>query len=114
MSITIRDLSEDGRLKLVEVKGEMDAFLAVNVEKEVEKLIEAGCRGVAFDLSGVNYIDSSGIRVLLSTYKKLGGKANMVKPSARVVKILELADLMDLLKSHATVEEAVAGLSNPE
>jgi anti-sigma B factor antagonist len=114
MDLPSRELDESGRLKLVELRGEMDALLAASVEKGIESVIEGGCRGLVLDMSGVEYIDSSGIRVLLATYKrlvKLGGKMNILNPSARVVTILELAALTDILKIVKTQEEAVEDLS---
>jgi anti-sigma B factor antagonist len=114
MDVTIQELDNTGQIKLMKLVGEMDALLAASIDKEIEKLISHGCRGLSLDMSGVAYIDSSGIRVLLSTYKKLaklGGKMNLLSPSERVVSILELADLMDVLKTVNSVDEAAADLS---
>jgi len=114
MDLSPKELDASGRMKLVELTGEMDALLSASIEKGIEKIIHDGCRGLTLDMSGVGYIDSSGIRVLLSAYKKLtklGGKMNLLNPSERVMMILELADLTDILKRFNTIDEALADLS---
>ena len=114
MNLFSKQLDDTGRIKLLKLTGEMDASLAAWVQQGIEKIIQDGCRGLTLDMSGVDYIDSSGIRVLLSSYKKLkklGGRINILNPSEKVLMILELADLIDVLKIFKTMDEAVADLS---
>jgi anti-anti-sigma factor len=113
MDFAVEDLDIDIKAKMIKLSGEMDAAAAASVQTEIDKLIQDGCVGLTLDMSEVKYIDSSGIRVLLGTYKKLAkqaGKMNLLKPSEPVVMILELADLTDILKIFDSKDDAIADL----
>ena len=107
------DLDIGIKARVIKLSGEMDAAAAASVQTEIDKLIQEGCAGLTLDMSEVNYIDSSGIRVLLGTYKKLAkqsGKMNLLKPSEPVIMILELADLTDILRIFDSKDDAAADL----
>jgi anti-anti-sigma factor len=66
---------------------------------------------MVFDLSGVPYMDSAGIGVLINYYvaaEKNGRRMALAGANERVVALLVLTKVQALLKSYATVEEAVA------
>lgn len=81
------------RLDLI-LTGQMDALAIVDVEKTVEAAVSPTVCVAVVDLSGVDYISSAGLRLLLNLFKKLhqagGGMALAgTKPSCR--KVIELA-----------------------
>ena len=49
------------------------------VEHEVEELLNAGKRGVIFDLGGVTHIDSAAIGVVVRSYAKLKKAGGMLR-----------------------------------
>ena len=64
---------------IIELTGRMDAESANDAEIELTKLIDEGKRKILFDLAGLDYISSAGLRVLLAVTKKLGDLAGEVK-----------------------------------
>lgn len=63
-----------------------------------------------FDLSGVPYMDSAGIGVLINYYvaaEKHGRKMALAGVNERVDALLVLTKVKGLLRTYATVEEAV-------
>jgi anti-anti-sigma factor len=68
---------------------------------------------VVFDLSGVSYMDSAGIGVLINYYvsgEKNGRRMALAGANERVDALLELTKVRELLRSFDTVDEAVAAV----
>ena len=55
---------------LLKLTGELDHHNAEKIRKKLDKeIISNGAQTVVFDLSGLTFMDSSGIGVLLGRYK---------------------------------------------
>jgi anti-sigma B factor antagonist len=67
--MTINKTLEDGKLT-VALEGRLDTFTAPDLEKELAESLE-GVKEIVLDLEGLEYISSAGLRVLLSTQKKM-------------------------------------------
>ncbi len=68
--------------------GELDLATAPALAREIDDLHTAGFRHVVVDLHQVDFIDSSGLRMLLDLHRRLeieGGRLTLVpaRPSAR-------------------------------
>jgi len=91
--ISVRD---DGGVPMVAVEGEVDVATAPSVRDELYRLIEAGANRVVMDLSGMDFIDSTGLGVFVGALKRAregGGGIELrgLKPSAR--KVFEITGL---------------------
>ena len=86
MKTTINDLKDK---ILVTLEGELDTAAAAEVEKELQPLFNSDGRDIDIDCTGLEYIASSGLRILLSILK--GAKA----AGSRVV----LRDVNDDIKN---------------
>ncbi len=67
MKTTINEV--DGKL-LVTLEGELDTVAAVEVEQQLQPLHENEDKDIVFDCEKLEYIASSGLRILLSILKK--------------------------------------------
>lgn len=72
----------DGKL-IATLEGEMDTVAAAEVEGVLIPLYEAGGKDVVIDCKGLEYIASSGLRILLGILK--GAKASGSKVTLRDV-----------------------------
>lgn len=82
--------------KALEVVVEVDSLDASNANEMKSKLKEVDrheADQVFLDLSGVNFIDSSGIGVLLSFYKQMHQQVVLRRPTPTVLSVLELLRL---------------------
>ena len=64
------------------------------------KLLSEDTKELVFDMSGVEYISSAGIRVLLGAYKKMNshqGKMRIEKANDMVREVFEMTGLSDML-----------------
>jgi anti-sigma B factor antagonist len=95
MGLTIdTEQSPDG--SLIRVQGEVDLYSSPELRKVILKTIPSAEGDLAIDLSGVTYIDSSGVATLvegLRSARKNGTGFALVTPSAAVMQVLELARL---------------------
>jgi anti-anti-sigma factor len=67
-----------GTTRIMALAGRLDTETAADVELALQDLLAAGERNYLFDLSGIGYVSSAGLRVLLSLAKKLdGGKGDL-------------------------------------
>ncbi len=90
----------DGNEMRIELRGRLDAAWSGNVSKSLQETLHAGCHQVALDLSGVTYLSSAGIRVLVVLAKQLktiGGQLRIINPSTAVETVLNLIGFQNLL-----------------
>jgi anti-anti-sigma factor len=64
-------------------------------------------QAVAFDLTGVRFIDSSGLRAMLEIRKSESTDLTLVSPSEVVADLLELTRLTDAFDVVSSVEDLV-------
>jgi anti-sigma B factor antagonist len=76
---------------VVTLTGELDLDSVDTLQAALAQAANAGA--VDVDMSGVTFMDSSGLRGLIGAYKKLaadGRRLRIVEPSDRVVRLLKL------------------------
>jgi anti-anti-sigma factor len=89
----------------LEIEGRLDGYWADHLAQSFDDAIRDGARSLRVNLSGVSYLSSAGIRVLVQAHKQLSaiqGSFSISAPSEAVRSILELTGLMDLLIPAAT------------
>jgi anti-sigma B factor antagonist len=97
---------------ILSIAGRVDTATAPALEQAINKTIEGGNRKILLNFSGVTYISSGGLRVLLATAKKLknpGDKYALCSLAAEVLKILKLAGFTSIFSIYASEGEALAG-----
>ena len=85
--------------------GELDHSMAARVRSEIDPLIdEARVRRVVFDVGRLEFMDSSGIGLIIGRYKLMaqrGGSVAVRGPGARIDKIFRMAGLYQLVERMA-------------
>ncbi len=106
MEITEKTMND---VEIVFLNGRLDAYNSNLVEKKLDELINSGKIKMVADLSGVEYISSSGLRVMLSSLKKLnklGGTLKLSSLQPYVREIFEIAGFTQLFQIYDSEEEA--------
>lgn len=97
--LTLRS-ERDGDTHVLTLSGELDLVTAPEVEREL-RTVEAGdADAIVVDLSGLEFIDSTGIRLLIQTEQRSRwepGRIALTRPPARVMRILAIAGIDALL-----------------
>jgi anti-sigma B factor antagonist len=97
---------------VVEVRGELDVYTASMLRQRLIEIIDAGAERVVVDLRRVDFLDSTGLGVLVGALKRLrmaGGDMVLVCDSEKLLKIFRITALDRVFALHATVEAATAG-----
>lgn len=93
------NVGRDFELVTLEITGRLDTTTAPNLESVINELSE-DTKELVFDISGVEYISSAGIRVLLGAYKKMDlnqGTMRIEKASDLVLEVFEMTGLSRML-----------------
>jgi anti-sigma B factor antagonist len=95
---SISTAERDGRA-IVAVMGELDLATAPELETVLMERLAAG-EGVVLDLRELEFMDSSGLRVLVTAHNEGGGRFAIVRPApgSEVEKILEIAGVGQQLR----------------
>lgn len=86
----------------INVAGRVSMSNANLLEYEIIKAIEDGHKKILVNMSRVEYLSSTGIRVILKSYKdsvKSGQKLAVERPSENVRNVLGIAALGELMES---------------
>ncbi len=84
----------------VGLSGEFDSSNAEYVRNKMDELIEEKIDRLVIDLSSLEFMDSTGIGVLIGRYKKLKSKSIpifLASPKKSVDKILTLSGIYDIM-----------------
>jgi anti-sigma B factor antagonist len=93
------------------VKGEVDVYTAPRLREKLVELVSQGKHQIIVDLEGVDFLDSTGLGVLVGGLKRLrshDGELTLVCTHQRILKVFEITGLTKVFAIHSTVDEAVA------
>jgi len=92
------------------VTGEIDMATAPRFRQRLLAVISAGTQNVVIDLSGVDFIDSTGLGVLMGAAKRVrstGGDIRLVMAGSRLADLIELTRLDRVLDVFDSVSAAI-------
>ncbi len=98
----------DGIVRLI-VDGRLDAITVPTFEQTLQRLLAEGQSRFVVDLGAVNYISSSGLRVLLTARRlarSRGGEVLLCQLHPRVREIFEMVGFLSVFGVYATCPEA--------
>ncbi len=100
----------DSTWSILSLQGEVDISTVDALEEQIDQCLKQGSR-LILDLSGVSFIDSTGLRLVINTRERLseGGELALVAQDGPVTRLLEITGLDGAFPVFATVEEVTAG-----
>lgn len=108
----ITQAKENG-IVILELKGRLDTLSSSSLEKRLSDLIEAKEYKLALDFSQLDFISSSGLRVLLAAGKQLkstSGKMVLFALKDHVKEVFDVAGFTMLFNMFSSQEEAISEL----
>jgi len=109
MSIEINESIREG-VEILSLKGRLTAGESNAIREKVDQAIAAGHFNMIFDLSQVEYVDSTGLGgmvICYTTLKRHGGMLKLVNPNKRNVELLALTKLHTIFEVFPEVQDAV-------
>ena len=94
------NIEREIELVTLRITGRLDNTTSPNLDSVINELPE-DTKELVFDMSGVEYISSAGIRVLLRAYKKMNfiqGKTRIETVNNIVRKVFEMTGLLQMLE----------------
>lgn len=112
--VKVGDL-ENG-VRTISVRGELDLSTAPNLEGPLEQALESGEGSVLIDLSQCEFIDSTGIALIVRAWQRLdsgeNGRALVIcSQNDQVRRVLEITGLELSIPVHLTRDEAIAAIT---
>ena len=102
-----------GRTLVIHLPRELDHHNCRNLKYETDLLMaENYISRILFDFTGTEFMDSSGIGILLNRYKQMersGGRVNLYGVNAQVGRVLKIGGIPTLMEPFETKEAAIAG-----
>ena len=116
MDLSLSTRTENGPAgdrTVVVVGGEIDVYTAPKLREQLIDLVSSGQYHLVVDMEGVEFLDSTGLGVLVGGLKRVRaheGSLRLVCTQERILKIFRITGLTKVFPIHTSVEEAVADL----
>src|SRR5690606_15969194 len=105
-----------GDRTIVRVGGEIDVYTAPKLREQLVELVNDGSFHLVVDMEGVDFLDSTGLGVLVGGLKRVRaheGSLRLVCNQEINHKIIRITGLSKVIPTHSSVEEAVAAIDCP-
>jgi anti-sigma B factor antagonist len=109
MSLEVTETIREGILILA-LKGRLTSGESNVIREKVDQAIAAGQLNVVFDLTHVDYVDSTGLGgmvICYTTLKKHGGALKLVNPNKRNIELLALTKLYTIFEVFVELLDAI-------
>lgn len=114
MQVSVTTSSQDG-VFVLSFGGDIDVASAVTVRDALDRVIAAGHHRLVLDLGDVQFLDSTGLGVMVGRFKAvrdLGGDMHLVCTSRRIARVLSITSLDEVFSIHDSVNSAVLALTD--
>jgi len=101
----------EGDQTVLEVGGEIDVYTAPKLRDQITELVSVGSYDIVINLEAVEFLDSTGLGVLVGGLKKVrahDGSLELVCSQERLLKIFRITGLAKVFVIHDSVDPSVA------
>jgi anti-anti-sigma factor len=108
MALTVRVTENRAFSRMVHVTGRLDSDTAPALDAELDAIAQSPANVVVFDLAGLEYISSAGLRSIFRTQKAMAersGRAVLVNVRPQVQKVFEIVRATDLGAVFCSIQE---------
>jgi anti-sigma B factor antagonist len=108
--LAVERVSRDD-VELVSVEGEIDVGTASRLIGLLNQLVLDARRSVVIDLSAVDFMDSTGLALLINAQRRLTRRSKgfaVVCPPGPLLRVFEITDMIDTLHVRPDRESAAA------
>lgn len=110
MDLTLSTKEVDGTT-IVAVGGEIDVYTAPKLRDRITELVAEGIYTIVIDMEAVEFLDSTGLGVLVGGLKKVrahDGSLELICTQDRLLKIFRITGLAKVFVIHDSAEGALA------
>jgi len=98
---------------IIELEGEVDVYTAPRLKSRLVDLVDHGSYQIVVDLEAVDFMDSSGLGVLVGGLKRVrsrDGAIHIICTKEKILKIFRITGLTKVFPIHEAQDEAVKAL----
>lgn len=109
------DVTERDGCAVLAVAGEVDVATVPRLREQLHGLVAQGSNRIIVDLDGVDFLDSTGLGVLVGALKRVrsnDGELSLVCTQPRIRKVFEVTGLTKVFSLFDSVDDAVAGTAS--
>jgi anti-sigma B factor antagonist len=111
LKVETRNVQSD--VAVIALNGEVDVYTSPRLKQEMVDLLNKDTTKLVIDLSAVEYLDSTGLGVLIGGLKRArerSGDLRLICDNLRILRIFEITGLTKIFDIYRTEAEALAGL----
>ena len=105
------DTRQAGDRTIVTVGGEIDVYTAPKLRDKITDLVNSGHHALVVDMEKVDFLDSTGLGVLVGGLKKVrahDGSMRLICNQERLLKIFRITGLAKVFVIHGSQADALA------
>jgi anti-sigma B factor antagonist len=113
MQMTVETRNVRDGMAVIALGGEVDVYTSPRLKQEMVDLLNKGITRLVIDLSAVEYLDSTGLGVLIGGLKRArerDGDLRLICDNLRILRIFEITGLTKIFDIYRTEAEALAEL----
>jgi len=117
MNLKLATRSVDAKASIIDLQGEIDVYTAPQLKQQILEMLDQGVTHMIVNLTGVEYLDSTALGVLIGGLKRLrerDGKLDIICPNSRIRRIFEITGLDKIFDIFATEKESLGSLHGKE
>ena len=102
-------LERDGAMCVISLSGEVDVYTSPSFKDRLVSAIDEGCTRIVVDLEGVDFIDSSGLGVLVSGLRRVkenDGSIRLICTREPILKVFRITGLDRVFPIFGSLDEA--------
>ena len=101
-----------GDCAVLRITGEIDVYTAPELRQQIIHLVDNGTRHIVGDLRGVDFLDSTGLGVMVGSLKRLRvhqGSLKLVTSGGRILDLFNVTGLSHAFELRSSVLDAISG-----
>ena len=115
LKVEVRPSPQHPGTSIVDVEGEVDVLTSPRLKAALAEIVDAGASTIVVNLEGVQYMDSTGLGVLVSALKRIREKSGSIVLTGlnpHLSKIFEITGLRKVFKLYLNEADALAGAAD--
>jgi anti-sigma B factor antagonist len=110
MTLTVTPRTIDTTTTILDLDGEVDVYTAPMLKEAMTRQVDGGKKNLIVNLQQVEYLDSTGLGILIGGVKRLResqGTLKMFGASPRITRIFDITGLNAIFDVYATEQDAL-------
>ncbi|NLW22136.1 MAG: anti-sigma F factor antagonist [Tissierellia bacterium] len=98
---------------IIKLEGELDHHTSEELRKKIDQLyFSNNLLNMVLDLRGLNFMDSSGIGLIMGRYKNCKerkGNLSIISTNPHIERILKMSGLLKIVNLYSSIDEIIKG-----